>query len=141
MKRLKTSSPSARLLAHSGPRLVFLQLANDCGGGGGAGGGHSLCFFPSHATTHLSKCAIIYLLPPPSSCSSPSFPYFFMPSTLKREPLCTGLSSLCWAHKKKEREKGNLKIGCCLRAEERDGLCCFFFSFSILFELPVQLRL
>lgn len=62
----------------------------------------------------------LFITPTPS-CSSPSLPYFFMPPTLKREPLCTGLSSLCRAQEKK-REKGNLKIGCCPRAEERDDL-------------------
>lgn len=56
-------------------------------GEAGEAGGDSLCFFPSHATTHLSKRTIIYLLPSlprrHSLCSSLSLPYFFSASDPK----------------------------------------------------------
>lgn len=52
----------------------------------------------------------LFITPTPTpSCSSPSLPYFFMPPTLKREPLCTGLSSLCRAQKKKKKRERQLK--------------------------------
>lgn len=68
------------MLPVSGPGLVLLLLAKD------GKRTHSLCFFPSHATLHLSKCTFIYLFPPSLSFLVP----FLMPWTQKIERVCAG---------------------------------------------------
>lgn len=118
MKRLKTSSPSACSL---GPPSCFPSAGQRLRGGRGREI-HCVSFH----LTPLLVCPNVPLFiyyPHPVPLLSLLALFFHATDPKERAALYRPVLALPGSEKKKKkREKGNLKIGCCPRAEERDDL-------------------